>query len=182
MLQDLTLTVDINLEMTGRFHVQYIFSCLFRSEGGLVLSREILDGQVGCEDVHTCCGDIDRFCISLGGEGLAFHLGVIPESALQSFLAVGSDTVGSQMTLHYLIVGQIAAREIDELFLFGLDAVEDGNGVIRRAIIVTPHHRLVLSVGTNHGYLLSVLLQGQDIVIVLQQNNTLTGHLESHLG
>ena len=62
------------------------------------------------------------------------------------------------MTLHHLIVGQVTAWEIDQLLLLGLDAVEDGDGVIRCTIIVTPHHRLVLSIRSDNSNLLCVLL------------------------
>ena len=155
MVDELLLTVDIELEVTGALHVDHIFASLLRGEGGLVFGGEVLDGQVGCKDMHTCCGDIDGLRVVFGGEGLA---------------------------LHHLVVGQVATGEINEILLLGLKTLEDCDGLVGRTIVVTPHHRLVVGVRTDYCDLLLSFLQGEDVVLVLQQDDSLTGHLEGHLG
>ena len=117
--------------------------------------------------MHTGCGHVDGLRIVLGGEGLAFHLRVVPERSLQSFLTVGRRTFCGQMALHHTIVGEVATWQIDQLLLFGLDTIEDGHCVVGCTVIVTPHHRLVVGIRTYHGNLLRILLQGQDITFVL---------------
>ena len=85
------------------------------------------------------------------------------------------------MAFHHQVVGQVATRDIDNLLLLGLDTVEDGDGVVGRTVIVTPHHGLAMGVRTDDGYLLSILLQWQDVAVVLQQDDGLTGHIEGYL-
>ena len=105
MVDELLLTVDIELEVTGALYVDHIFACLLWGEGGLVFSREILDGQVGCKDMHTCSSHIHWLRVIFCGEGLAIHLSIVPERTFQTLLAVGSHTFSSQVTLHHLVVG-----------------------------------------------------------------------------
>ena len=182
MVGEFLLAVDIQLEMTCTLHVDDILACLLRSKGRLVLGREVLDGEIGSEDVHTCSGDIDRLRVVFGGEGLALHIRVVPECALQSALAVGSGTLAGHVALEYLIVSQIASRDISDFLLLGLDAVKDGDGMIGRTVVVTPHHRLVVRIRTDDGNLLCILLQRQDIAVVLQQDDALAGHIEGDVG
>ena len=181
MLNEFLLTVDVELKVTRTLQVDDILTGLLRGEGGLVLGREVLDGQVRSKDVHSSCGHVDGFRIVLGSEGLACHLRVVPESSLQTFLAVGSDAVGGDVAFHHLLVGEVAAGDVDQFLLFGLDTVEDGDGVIRRTVVVTPHHRCVVGIRTDDGDLLHILLQRQDIALVLQEHDTLAGHVEGYL-
>ena len=181
MVDELLLAVDIELEMAGGLDVDNVFACFLRGEGGLILGGEILDGQIGGEDVHAGGGHVDGLRIVLGGEGLAGHLGVVPEGALQAFLAIWSHAVGSEMAFHHLVVGEVAAWDIDQLLLLGFNAVEDGDGVIGRTVIVTPHHRLVAGIGADDGNLLGILLQRQDVALVLQEHDALAGHVEGYL-
>ena len=62
------------------------------------------------------------------------------------------------MTLHDLVVGQVATRQIDEILMLGLDTVEDGDGMVRCAVVVTPHHRLIVGIRTDNGNFLLTLL------------------------
>ena len=110
MVRELLLAVDIQLEVSGAFHVDNILASLLRDEGGLVLGGEVFDGQVGCKDMHTGGGHVHGFGVVFGREGLALHLSVIPESAFQTLLAVGSHTLRGEMALHDLVVGQVATR------------------------------------------------------------------------
>ena len=71
------------------------------------------------------------------------------------------------MTLHHLVIGQVATRRIKYLLLLGLDAIQNSNGMIRRTIVVTPHHRFIMSVGTDDGDFLCILLQRQNVIFVL---------------
>ena len=48
-------------------------------------------------------------------------------------------------------------------------------------IIVSPHHRLVMSIRTDNGNLLGILLQRQDIVLVLKQYDGLTSHVQRYV-
>ena len=49
------------------------------------------------------------------------------------------------------------------------------------AVVVTPHHGLIVGIRTNDGNLLLALLQRQDVVIVLQENDRLARHVEGYL-
>ena len=167
--------------MAGGLDVDNVFACFLRGEGGLVLGGEILDGQIGGEDVHAGGGHVDGLGIVLGGERFACHLRVVPEGALQAFLAIWSHAVGSEMAFHHLVVGEVAAWDIDQLLLLGFNAVEDGDGVIGRTVIVTPHHGLVAGIGADDGNLLGILLQRQDVALVLQEHDALAGHVEGYL-
>ena len=158
--------------------VHHIFACFLRGEDGLVLRGEVLELYAWGEVVHAEGGDSQRGGIVLCGDGLALHLAVVPEGALEAFLAVWGDAVSGHETLHHLVVGQVAAGFIEQFLLLGLDAVEDGDGLIGRAVVVAPHHRLVGGIGTNDGNLLLILLERQDVSVILQQDDALAGHLK----
>ena len=74
------------------------------------------------------------------------------------------------MTLHHLIVCEITTRNIYDILLFCTDAAEDSNSIIGGAVIVSPHHRLVVGIRSDNGNLLCITFQRQDIVIVLQEH------------
>ena len=74
------------------------------------------------------------------------------------------------MTLHHLVVCEIAARNIYDILLFCTDATEDSNSIIGGAVIVSPHHRLIVGIRSDNGYLLRITFQRQDIVIILQEH------------
>ena len=182
MVGKLLLAVDIEFEVTGALHVDDILTSLLRGEGGLVFGREVLNGQIRCKDVHTCCGYIHGFRVVFSSESLALHLSVVPERTFQTLLAVGRHALCCQMALHHLVVGQVTAGDIEELLLFGFDTVEDGDGVVRCSVVVTPHHGYIVGIGTDHCYLLLSFLQGEDVILVLQQYDGLTGHVKGYLG
>ena len=71
---------------------------------------------------------------------------------------------------------------IEEFLLFALDSVENGDRMVRHTVVVTPHHRGIVGIRTNHGDLLTILLQGEDIILVLQEHDGLTGHIDGCLG
>ena len=54
--------------------------------------------------------------------------------------------------------------------------------MVGHSVVVTPHHRSIVGIRTNHGNLLCILLQGEDIILVLQEHDGLTGHVEGCLG
>ena len=118
--------------------------------------------------------------IVFGGNRSAVHRRVVPEPSTQSCLAVLT-AVALHQAGQNLVIGLVAAREIHKLLLFRLDAVENRDSVVRRAVIVAPHQGLVVGVRTNHGYLLLILGQRQHITLVLKQDDSLTGHVQRQL-
>ena len=130
--------------------------------------------------MHTKGGDGDRLGIVLSRHGLTLHTTVVPERTLHTLLTLKT-ALRSHQTLHHFVVSQVTTSMVEEFLLFGLDTVEDRNGMIRCTVIVTPHQGLIVGIRTNHGNLLSILLQGQDITLILQQHNRLAGHIEGNL-
>ena len=181
-MEGLALAVDKHFKLAGTLHVQHILAGFLRGKGGLILGREVLDGQVGSKDMHAIGGHRQGLGIILGGKGLARHLGIRPERSLQSLLTIRSHTLRRHVTFHHFIVGQVATGEIHQFLLFGLDAVENGDGLVGCSVIVTPHHGFIVGIGANDGNLLCIFLQRQDIVLVLQQDDGLARHFQRDLG
>ena len=126
--------------------------------------------------MHTIGRHRQRFCIIFGSKRLTLHLGIGPERSLQSFLAIRCRTLHCHVTLHHLVVSQVAALGIEQLLRFSLDTVKDGHSRIGRTIIVTPHHGLVIGIRTNDGNFL-LFTERQNVVVVLQQHNALACHV-----
>ena len=85
------------------------------------------------------------------------------------------------MTLHHLIIRQVTAWRIEHLLLASCSllleyAIKNRYGRIGRTIVVTPHHRFIVSIGTNNGNTL-LFVERQDAVVVLQQHDALARHV-----
>ena len=180
VLSHLTFSVDVEFEVADRFHVHHIFTCFLRCENGLVLGRKIFQVHAWGKVVHTCCGDSQWSRIIFSRHRLSFHLRIVPESTLQTLLAIDG-TIRSHQAIHHLVVGTIATCQIEQILLLGLDTVKNGDGAIRCTIVVTPHQRFIVSIRTNHSNLLLVLLQRQHIALVLQEHQSLASHIERDL-
>ena len=181
-MERLAFSINQHFKLTGTFHVQHILASFLGGKGGLILGREVLNGQVGSKDMHAIGGHRQGLGVVLGGKGLAFHLGIRPERSLQSLLTVRCHTFRCHVTLHHFVVGQVATGEIHQFLLLGLDTVEDGDGLVGRSVIVAPHHGFIVGIGANDGDLLCIFLQRQDIVLVLQQHDALARHFQRDLG
>ena len=130
--------------------------------------------------MHSCRGDSQRCGVVLGSNRLAFHLTVVPERTLHTLLPL-EGALGAHQTVEHLVVGQVAPGMIEEFLLFALDSVENGDRMVRHTVVVTPHHRGIVSIRTNHGDLLRILLQGENIILVLQEHDGLAGHIDGCL-
>ena len=116
--------------------------------------------------MHTEGGDGQRLGVVLGGNGLAVHATVVPEGALQTFLAFET-ALRAKETLKDSVVSQVAACMVVEFLLLGLDTVENRDGMVRRAVVIAPHHGLVIGIGADNGYLLRIFLQWQNVILIL---------------
>ena len=89
---------------------------------------------------------------------------VVPERRLHTFLAVKRALV--KPTLESLVVGKVTATQVNDIALTHhlLYSLEDSNCLVRRSVVVTPHHRLVVGIGSDNGNL--TLLQWQDAVVL----------------
>ena len=67
---------------------------------------------------------------------------------------------------------------VEQLLLFSLDAVKDGDGMVGHAVVVAPHQRGIIGVGTDDGQRFLVFLQRQDMVLVLQPASK--GYFDNH--
>ena len=132
--------------------------------------------------MHTVGGNSQGLRIVFGSKRLTLHLGICPKRTLQTALAIGSCTFGCHVTLHYLVVGQVTTRQINQFLLFLLKTVENGYGMVGRTVVVSPHHGFIVGIRTDNGYLLLIFLQRQDIVVVLKQHYRLACHVERQLG
>ena len=166
MVNEFLLTIDVEFKVSCALHIHYIFPCFFRCEGCLIFGREIIDGQVGGEYMHAGSCHVHGFCVVFCGEGFSLHFCVGPEGSFQAFLAA-EGTLCGHTAVHHLVVGQVAAREIDHFLLFGAYAVKDGDGVVGCAIVITPHHRYVIGIGTDDSNLFCIASQGQNATFVL---------------
>ena len=180
MVAELLHTIDIKLEMTTCIDIHYIFARLLGCKDGLILGREVFELNARGEVVHAKGGNSQRRSIILCCDGLALHTTVVPERTLHTFLTLET-ALRSHQTLHHLVVGQVTTCSIEQFLRLGFDTVEDGDGMVGRAVVVTPHHRHIVSIRTNHGNLL-LFVQWQNIVFILQQHHRLTGHIQREVG
>lgn len=63
----------------------------------------------------------------------------------------------------------------------GLDAVEDGDGAVGRTVVVAPHHGSVVGIGPDDGDGFPTGLEGEHPSLVLEEHQTLPGHVECQL-
>ena len=180
VLSHLTFSVDVEFEVAASLNVYHIFARFLWCEHRLVFGREVFDFHARGEVVHTGSRDCQRRGVILGGDGLTLHLDIVPERSAQSFLAAYG-AVGCHQTVHHFVVGQVTAGKRHQFLLFCLDAVEDGDGVVGRSVVVTPHQRFVVGIRTDDGNLLLVFLQWQHVALVLQQHDGLACHVECQL-
>ena len=176
VMAELLHTVDIEFEMSATIHIHHILASLLRCKHGLVLGREVFELNAWSEVMHTKRGNSKWCGIILRSNGLTLHTTIVPECSLHTFLTLEATLRGHQ-ALHHLVIGQVAAGSIEQFLRLGLDTIENRNSMIWGSIIVTPHHRGIVSIGTNDGNLF-LLIQGQDIVLVLQQHHRLTRHIQ----
>ena len=101
----LQLTINIDLKMACTFDVNNKLAILLGHVGCLVLSREVSNTYSWCKLVHTIGSDSQRILVILCSDRTTRHLGIIPECATQSFLAIDG-TYGHQ-TLEHLIISKI---------------------------------------------------------------------------
>ena len=170
VLSHLPHTVYIHLEVAAALHVEHILSVLGGFKHCLILGGEVFYLYAGGEVVHARRGHSHRRGIVACGDALAAHRGVVPEGAFHTRFAVEGTLVAHQ-AFHHLVVGKVATGEVQQFALFRLDAVEDGDGVVGHAVVVAPHHRRVVGIRSDDGYLSTVLLQRQHVVVVLQQHD-----------
>ena len=116
--------------------------------------------------MHTEGGDGQRLGIVLRGNGFAVHVAIVPESALQTFLALETALRGKE-TLEDSVISQVATCMVIEFLLLGLDAVKNRDGMIRRSVVIAPHHGLVVGIRADNGYLLGIFLQRQNVILIL---------------
>ena len=126
--------------------------------------------------MHTKRGNSQWCGVILRRNGLTLHTAIVPERSLQTLLTLEATLRGHQ-TLHHFVVGQVAASSIEQFLRLGFDAIKDSDSMVGGTVIVTPHHRCIVSIGTNNGNLF-FLIQRQDVVFVLQQYHRLTRHIQ----
>ena len=177
MMAELLDAIDIKLKMSATIHIHHIFTRLVGSKYCFVLGREVLELYARGEVMHTKRSNSQRCGIILRRDWLTLHLTVIPERALHTLLTLETALRGHQ-ALHHLVVRQVATCSIEQLLLLALDAIKNSYSMIRLSVIITPHHRRIVGIRTNHGNLLLAFLQRKNIVVVLKQHNTLTRHIE----
>ena len=179
-MAELLHAVDKQFKVSATVHIDHILTGLLRGKRGLILCREVLKLYARGKVVHTKGGNSQWLGIILRGDGLALHAPVVPEGTLHALLAFEA-ALRSHQALHHPVVGQIATLSVKKFLLLRLDAVENGDGMVRRTVVVTPHHRLVVGIGTDNGNTFLILLEGKHIVLVLQQHDGLTRHVEGYL-
>ena len=90
----------------------------------------------------------------------------------------GDDVV--ETTLERLVVKQSATADIASLRGDGLNTFEGSDGVTGKTRVVAPLHDRVDGVDTEYGHL-GILVNGQHVVFVVQQHDTLAGSIEGQL-
>ena len=135
-------------------HANHCLSVLQRSEDGLVLGREVFHTHALCEGVLTACGDGDGIGVILCHDRFSRARRIVPECALHAFLSVRRALW--QKALYHHLFGEVATLEIYHIFLSCLCfySVKNGDGGVWRSIIVSPHHRDIVGIGTDDGNLL----------------------------
>ena len=169
--------VDKHLKMSAALHVQNVFAGIFGRESGGVFRRKIFDFYVGRKYVHTGSSYLYRIGVKLCGNGSSAVFDVVPKSAFQTFFAVGG-ALGGDAAVKNLVVCEVAAGVIDDVFLFGADAFEDVDSGIWHTVVIAPHHRSIVGVRANDSNLLGVLFEREDVAVVLEEDNALTSHFE----
>ena len=177
----LALAVDIHLEVSAALNVKRHLAALLRIERRGVAGREILDFHARRKVVHARCGHGDGLSIILCGDGFALALGVIPELAFES-CGLSGTALGEQR-VDDLVGGEVTAFEVNQIFVVAAQSVENVDGVCRRTVVVAPHHRRVVGIGSDDGdALMALRVEGQDVAAVLQQHERLSSHVERELG
>ena len=130
--------------------------------------------------MHAGSGDGERCGVVLCGVGLAFHLEVVPEGAAHA-LASADGAVRCHQTLVHEVARQVAALHPGHFLLFVPDALQDAHTAVGHTVVVAPKHGLAVGVGTDHGDALLPFPERQHTVLVLQQHDGFTGHVEGQL-
>ena len=172
--------VNIEFKVADGLQIYHILASLLGSEYGLVFGGEVFEVDTWSEVVHACCGDGQGSGIVLSGDRFSSHVGVVPEGAFQTLLAIDG-TQGAHEAVHHLVVGAVASWQVEKRLLFGLDAVENGDGSIGGTVVIAPHQGFIVGIGANDGYLLLVLLEGKHIAFVLKQHKRLASHVKGNL-
>ena len=126
--------------------------------------------------MHTKGGDSQWRGVILCRNWLPLHSAIIPECAFHTLLALEAALRGHQ-AFHYLVVGQITALRIEHFLRLGLNAVKDSDGMVGLSVIISPHHRCIVGIGTNDGNLLLAILQRKYVILILKQNYRLASHI-----
>ena len=174
---ELALTIYVELKLSTAIHIHHIFSSLLRGEDSLVFGREVLKLYARSKVVHTIGSYCQRWGVVLCSDGFAFHLAIVPERTLHTFLTLKATLRGQKAFLH-LVVGEVASLSIEQFLCLCLDTIKDSYRVIGRTVIVTPHHWGIVSIRTYDSNLLRISLQRQYVILILQQYNGLARHIQ----
>ena len=85
---ELAFAVEIELKLTTSIHVYHIFASFIGGEDRLVLRGEILELYTWGEVVHTKGGYSQGLGVVLRGNWFSFHLTIVPECSLYTFLSL----------------------------------------------------------------------------------------------
>ena len=166
--------------MSTTLYIKNHLSTLLRNKCCFVFCREILNRHIGCKNMHTSCCYSERSIVILYRNRITLHINIVPECTLQAFPSIKRTLVEERF--HYLQVCEVTALNILYILVFALDTTKNRNGVIRRSVIITPHHGIIVGIRSNNGNLfICIFIKRQNIIVVLQKNNTLTSHIKGNL-
>ena len=177
----LLLTIQINLVVTATSHVEQHLVCLLRTEHGFIFCREAHQLHIRSEGVLTIGRYLHRILLLGDDNRLAFHLAIVPESALKAHLAIHATLV--EVRIQNLVVHQVASIKGDNLVFLQTtpDTIQDGNCLSWSTIIVSPHHRFVIHIRSDESNLLYFFIERQNLILVLEQRHGLQSHIEREL-